>query len=106
MSAPTLYDRYRAACAALGLPVWRTGMATVPVADEPDFADPATLGCLLSVARKSWRSPKLFVRPTATGWTVMLRSGAGMGKVSDGPTEAEALVAALEAAARRKGGQP
>ena len=29
MSAPTLAARYRAACAALGLPVWRAGMLCI-----------------------------------------------------------------------------
>jgi hypothetical protein len=61
---------------------------------------------LLAAVREAWASPTLFVRPTASGWTVMRGSGAGMGKLSDGPTEADALVAALEAAAARRGGQP
>jgi len=121
--------RYRAACAALGLPVWRPGMRAVatrpepldPVCSrapddlrgwtpypgaEPDLGDPATVGCLLAAVREAWASPTLFARPTASGWTVMRGSGAGMGKLSDGPTEADALIAALEAAAARRGGQP
>jgi hypothetical protein len=70
----------------------------------PDFTDPATVGVLLAAVREAWASPTLFVRPTASGWTVM--RGRGMGKLSDGETEADALVAALEAAATRRGGQP
>ena len=125
----TAADRYRAACAALGLPVWRPGMRTVaarpeplePVCSrapddlrgwtpypgaEPNLADPATVGCLLAATREAWASPTLFARPTASGWTVMRGSGAGKGKLSDGPTEADALIAALEAAAACRGGQP
>ena len=120
----TTAARYRAACAALGLPVWRPGMRAVaarpeplePVCSrapddlrgwtpypgaEPDFADPATIGVLLAAVREAWASPTLFVRPTASGWTVM--RGRGMGKLSDGETEADALIAALEAAAARRG---
>lgn len=102
--------RYRAACAALGLPVWRPG---IPALDglqswspgaQPDLTSPAGTGCLLAVVREAWGSPTLFVRPTASGWTVM--RGRGMGKLSDGETEADALIAALEAAAARRGGQP
>lgn len=121
MSAPTLAARYRNACAALGLPVWRPGMRVwrdhgrlgsrfdevTDVAGlersgaEPDFNDPATIGCLLAAVRQAWVAPTLFVRPTASGWTVMRGSGAGMGKLSDGPREADALVGALEEAAQR-----
>jgi hypothetical protein len=131
----SLAARYRAACAALELPVWRPGMRTsskferVVTVDtdtgdpacaeagateddcacvwmpcdavEPDFTDPATIGVLLAAVREAWASPTLFVRPTASGWTVMRGSGAGMGKLSDGATEAGALIAALEAAAAR-----
>jgi hypothetical protein len=71
---------------------------------EPDFTDPATVGCLLATAREAWASPTLFARAAASGWTVM--RGRGMGRLSDGETEADALIAALEAAAARRGGQP
>lgn len=121
MSA-TIAGRYRAACGTLGLPVWRPGMRTIrpsgwaqPCAErvpevlpngailgEPDFNDPATVGCLLAAAREAAGSETLFARPTASGWTVMRGSGAGMGKLSDGSTEADALVAALEAVVSRQ----
>jgi hypothetical protein len=108
----SLAARYRAACAALGLRVWRPGMPALdglqfwsPGA-EPDLTSPAGKGCLLATAREAWAAPTLFVRPTASGWTVMRGSGAGKGKLSDGRTEADALIAALEAAAARRGGQP
>jgi len=63
----------------------------------PDLTDPATLGCLLALVREAMSADTLYTRPTKTGWTVMLGSGKGKGKVSDGATEAESLIAALEA---------
>jgi hypothetical protein len=66
--------------------------------DLPDLTDPATLGCLLALVRAAMSADTLYTRPTKTGWTVMLGSGKGKGKVSDGATEAESLIAALEAA--------
>jgi hypothetical protein len=74
----SLATRYRAACRALGIPVWRLGMlAAFPsgrtvriehpdgllpaddVVGRPDFSDPATLGCLLAVVREVWACPIL-----------------------------------------------
>jgi hypothetical protein len=126
----TAADRYFAACHALNRDEWAPGMrwlrwapgtarhlqiaGRVPDGPDmhdydrehvvPDFTDPATVGVLLAAVREAWASPTLFVRPTASGWTVM--RGRGMGKLSDGLTEADALIAALEAAAARRGGQP
>jgi hypothetical protein len=133
--------RYRAACAALGLPVWRPGMlglrdapgyrddrrpairvrfagdsdAAEDMACVPDFTDPATVGVLLAAVREAWRDPVLTVRwsgnwpawgealsPTPWDWMAWHRSNI----VGKGPTEADALIAALEAAAARRGGQP
>jgi hypothetical protein len=73
-----LAARYRAACRALGIPVWRTGMlAAFPsgrtlriehpdglcpsddVVGRPDLTDPATLGCLLAAVREAWACPIL-----------------------------------------------
>ena len=66
----------------------------------PDLADPATLGCLLVLVREHHKEPRLAVVPTGKGWSVSrvwLRSPhdrvAGVHTL-----EAEALVAALEAA--------
>ena len=123
----TAADRYFAACHALNRDEWAPGMrwlrwapgtarhlqiaGRVPDGPDmhdydrehvvPDFTDPATVGCLLADAREAWASPTLFARPTASGWTVM--RGRGMGKLSDGETEADAIIAALEAAAARRG---
>ena len=67
----------------------------------PDLTDPATLGCLLALVRAAWGMP--------TGIAVTYSSDEGLWGVSwsgathggwcgRGKTEAEALVAALEAA--------
>jgi hypothetical protein len=123
--------RYRAACAALGLPVWRPGMRAVaarpeplePVCSrapddlrgwtpypgaEPDLCDPATVGCLLAAVREVWGAlssalPNPYEAP-GERWRVFSGDESG-DEVACGPTEADALIAALEAAARR-GGQP
>ena len=77
----------------------------------PDFTDPATLGCLLALVREAWNDPTLGLfaarggrsgrparvwafggrRPRRRGWDKSIAS-AFFG------SEAEALVAALEAA--------
>lgn len=64
----------------------------------PILDDHCTIGCLRALVREAMSADTLYTRPTKTGWTVMLGSGKGQGKVSDGATEAEALVVALEAA--------
>jgi hypothetical protein len=126
--------RYRAACHALGLPVWRPGMRAVaarpeplePVCSrapddlrgwtpypgaEPDLADPATVGCLLAAVREAWQAPYMHVvwmgntpagPSTSSWWSACIDCRV----VGHGPTEADALIAALEAAAARRGGQP
>ena len=59
----------------------------------PDLTDPATLGCLLALVREAWGKPRAFCRYVEANpsyWHI------NTGHV--GATEAEALVAALEAA--------
>ena len=65
----------------------------------PDLSDPATAGCLLALVREAWDDPvahceELF-RRISGDWAVFDRTGS---LVAKGATEAEALVAALEAA--------
>jgi hypothetical protein len=109
--------RYRAACAALGLPVWRPGMPALdglqswsPGA-EPDLTSPAGTGCLLATVREAWQAPYMHVvwmgntpagPSTSSWWSACIDCRV----VGHGPTEADALIAALEAAAARRGGQP
>lgn len=63
----------------------------------PDLTDPATLGCLLALVREAWGERTIGIEwenGTAAGWLV---TGIEHNEIS-GDTEAEALVAALEAA--------
>ena len=64
----------------------------------PDLSDPATLGCLLALVRAAWGDPFLCaVGDPDTGW----RIDAVTAQVQDlhgYASEAEALVASLEAA--------
>jgi hypothetical protein len=129
----TAADRYRAACAALGLPVWRPGMLSTHgtrllgaglwasksgvvfydecIVEAPDFTDPATVGILLAAVREAWQAPYMHVvwmgntpagPSTSSWWSACIDCRV----VGHGPTEANALIAALEAAAARRGGQP
>ena len=65
----------------------------------PDLTDPATLGCLLALVRKAWWDPYLVVRWSGHDWRVVRTDGSvSCWTVARGATEAEALIAALEAA--------
>lgn len=62
----------------------------------PDLNDPGTMGCLLALVREAWEDPSICtaVDNTGCGWWV---EGLDVPMTLHG-TEAEALVAALEAA--------
>ena len=80
-----------------------------PLGDAlPDLTDSATLGCLLALVREAWSSPRALVRLSANGKSFHVFD---VDRVTTGgnwaawlcgdrilQTEAEALVAALEAA--------
>jgi len=57
----------------------------------PDLDDPATLGCLLHIVREAWGDRTIVVSWSGVCWVCDIHSNAG-------GSEAEALVAALEAA--------
>ena len=72
----------------------------------PDLTDPATLGCLLALVREAWGVGSLVYRPwngAIRAWRVVTFSHdedwmTVARLLGEGATEAEALVAALEAA--------
>jgi len=72
----------------------------------PDLTDAATVGCLLALVREAWRhgaGAEVTTGPYCGGWIVFQPcKGVGFAGLPDirghGDTEAEALVAALEAA--------
>jgi hypothetical protein len=71
----------------------------------PDLTEPATLGCLLHLVREAWESPDIFMILPGSYWrwsapssTPHWRFSARLEQLDCYQTEAEALVAALEAA--------
>lgn len=73
-----------------------------PLGDHlPDLTDPATLGCLLALVREAWGDQSLSVLFDHDGgmWRVGRWEDDGLAlRCRPADTEAEALVAALEAA--------
>ena len=86
----------------LGECLWWDVQAEEVLIDEPDdllpdLTDPATLGCLLALVREAWGERTIGIEwedGEAAGWLI---TGIEHNEIS-GDTEAEALVAALEAA--------
>lgn len=75
------------------------------IARGPDLTDPATLGCLLSLVREAWGDPGICVRGMLQSdgryqWYVVggHAHGGKFSRLGIYSTEAEVLVAALEAA--------
>lgn len=61
----------------------------------PDLDDPCTLGGLLALVREAWGDPWIRVEPMSREWRTLHSRPAPF---CAGPTEAAALVAALETA--------
>lgn len=65
----------------------------------PDLTDPATVGALLALVREAWGCPHLSVVGTSEDWRIDAAGGpVGIRDLHSYPSEAAALVAALEAA--------
>jgi len=65
----------------------------------PDLTDPATVGCLLALVREAWGDDEAYAIPWNDedgGWTLCVGEEDRDVNVSEGDTEAEALVFALE----------
>jgi hypothetical protein len=86
----------------------REGQWVDPAAALPDLTDPATLGCVLALVREAWGNPHIWVESCVDRemWSSIDHYGLGWACPNgepvvddiEGATEAEALVAALEAA--------
>ncbi len=63
----------------------------------PDLTDAATLGCLLALVREAWGDPLTYMMAYYGRWTLCSDRYEEIDP-GDGATEAEALIAALEAA--------
>jgi hypothetical protein len=64
----------------------------------PDLTDPATLGCLLALVREAWSQPSATTLAHHGRWYVVHADVDASSWLAVCPTEAEALIAALEAA--------
>ena len=64
----------------------------------PDLSDPATLGCLLALVREAWESPKANISWVTDDKCMVVFDTGHAQRFLLASTEAEALVAALEAA--------
>ncbi len=74
----------------------------VPEGAWPVFNDDATLGVLVARVREVWGDPGMASGQFITsGWRVCRGEAGGWSLLTTAPTEAEALVAALEASPER-----
>ena len=64
----------------------------------PDVRDPATRGCLLELVREAWNNPVVNIAVFLTGRVLRFSTLPRIDRVGGCASEAEALVAALEAA--------
>ena len=75
------------------------GVAYPMRSTPPDWYDPATLGCLLALVREAWGDSDIYFGSSLSTkrkrWSWVKGGGEHIGQ---GDTEAEALLAALEAA--------
>ena len=74
---------------------WGLGLQHDPFPWLPDLRDPATVGCLLALVREAWGDPAICIVEEHRDWWARLN---GLPLCAFADTEAEALVAALEAA--------
>lgn len=66
----------------------------------PDLDDPATLGCLLALVREAWGEPNACVCFNVNGCVWYVHVPNRFMSLADASSEADSLVAALEAAKR------
>jgi hypothetical protein len=80
---------------------WGLRIVTGPIEEHADavpvLTDPATLGCLLALVREAWGDPLAYTMAYYGRWTLCSDRDEAIDP-GDGATEAEALIAALEAA--------
>lgn len=73
----------------------------LPPEAVPDLSDPATVGCLLALVREAWGEPHIAPQwwPGSRTWEIeTVQTRYRPQRAFKGATEAEALVAAIEAA--------
>ncbi len=77
-----------------------------PEGELPDLTEPCTLGGLLALVREAWGTRTAWIEPGHDGlWEACVYVGGECRFLESYQTEAEALVAALEAAPVRAGGE-
>ena len=98
-------DYIKLAHRAVGCAKWHWVDGMIPVSGYvtldkrlPDLTHPATMGCLLALVREAWDDPRMFVEAYSFLRDKWRCVGVSFSGEWVGPTEAEALVAALEAA--------